>query len=106
MLKQVSVKELAERLQAENPPILIDVREDDEYAFARVDPSEHKPLGDIFSWADELDKDKEYMMLCHSGNRSMQAAMLLQQMGFANVSNVTGGIDAWSVHIDPSVPRY
>jgi rhodanese-related sulfurtransferase len=106
MLKQISVKELAERLQAETPPILIDVREPDEYAYAHIDGAAHKPLGDIFSWADELDKGKEYVLLCHSGSRSMQATMLLQQMGFTNVSNVIGGIDAWSVHVDPRMPRY
>lgn len=106
MLKQISVKELAERLKGEHPPILVDVREQDEYAFAHIEGAQLKPLSDIFSWADELDKDKEYVLQCHSGSRSMQAAMLLQQLGFANVSNLSGGIDAWSAHIDPSVPRY
>lgn len=106
MLKHMSVKELAERLKDENPPLLIDVRETDEYAFAHIEGAQLKPLGDIFSWAEELDKDKEYVLQCHLGSRSMQAAMLMQQMGFTHVANLTGGIDAWSVHVDASVPRY
>ena len=106
MLKEISVIELAERMQGDNAPILIDVRESQEYEFAHIEGAQLKPLGDINNWANELDKDKEYVMQCHSGQRSAQATMMMQQMGFKNVTNLAGGIEAWSLQVDPNVPRY
>jgi rhodanese-related sulfurtransferase len=54
----------------------------------------------------ELDPDRPVACLCHHGGRSMQVAMFLEQQGFARVANIAGGIDAWSLQVDPTVPRY
>jgi rhodanese-related sulfurtransferase len=97
---------LDERIKAGNTPQIIDVREPDEYAYARIPGAALKPLGDFREWAQELDKGREYMLQCHIGSRSWQAAYLLERMGFTKVYNLSGGIDAWSMHIDSSVPRY
>jgi monothiol glutaredoxin len=55
---------------------------------------------------DELDRDRTVVCYCHHGMRSQRAAEHLLKMGFRDVYNVQGGIDAWSLHVDPSVPRY
>jgi rhodanese-related sulfurtransferase len=105
-MDDMTVSELAERLKNGDAPIIIDVREPEEYEFAHIDGALLKPLGDILDWSQELDPDAEYVMHCHTGQRSAYATMILRQMGFKNVRNLAGGIDAWSVHVDPRVPRY
>ena len=105
-MQEMNVKQLAERIQNDTSPALIDVREPDEYAYARLPGAVLKPLGGIYQWAQELDKDQEYVLYCHTGVRSGQAAYLLERMGFTKVINLCGGIDSWSTHVDASVPRY
>ena len=105
-MQEMNVKELADRIKAGNAPLIIDVREPNEYAYARIPGAVLKPLGDFREWAQELDKDREYVLQCHTGSRSWQAAYLLERMGFTQVYNLSGGIEAWSMHVDPSVPRY
>ena len=105
-MQEMNVKELAERIKAGNAPLIIDVREPNEYAYARIPGAVLKPLGNFRAWTQELDKDQEVVLQCHTGSRSWQAAYLLERMGFQKVYNLSGGIDAWSVHVDPSVPRY
>jgi monothiol glutaredoxin len=53
-----------------------------------------------------LPKDAPLAFLCHHGGRSAQAAMYFAQQGFSDLYNVVGGIDAWSLEVDPAVPRY
>ncbi len=105
-MQQMTVTELAERIKNGTAAILIDVREPNEYAYARIPGAVLKPLGGIYQWAHELDKDQEYVLLCHTGSRSFQAAYMLERMGFKHVYNLRGGIDDWSRRVDPSVPRY
>lgn len=105
-MEDITVTELAERLKNGDAPIVIDVRQPEEYAFARIEKSQLKPLGDLLNWSQELDMDQEYAMLCHTGQRSGYATAVLRQMGFKKVRNVIGGIDAWSARVDPAVPRY
>jgi adenylyltransferase/sulfurtransferase len=105
-MEDITVTDLAARLKSGDAPIVIDVREPDEYAFARIDGAVLKPLGDIMDWSQELDREQEYVMQCHTGQRSAYAAMILRQMGFKQVRNLIGGIDAWSAQVDPKVPRY
>jgi rhodanese-related sulfurtransferase len=105
-MQEMNVKELAERIKAGTAPQIIDVREPNEYAYARISGAMLRPLGDFREWAQELDKAQEYVLYCHTGSRSWQAAYLLEQMGFTKVINLNGGIDSWSTHVDASVPRY
>lgn len=106
MIQDINVKQLAERINNGTAPALIDVREPDEYALVRLPGAVLKPLGGIYQWARELDKDQEYVLYCHTGTRSRQATYMLERMGFKNVLNLSGGIDAWSLHVDPDAPRY
>lgn len=105
-MQEITVKQLAEQIQAGTVPALIDVREPQEYAYARLPGAVLKPLGGIYQWAQELDKEQDYVLYCHTGSRSWQAALMLERMGFKKVINLSGGIDAWSRNVDASVPRY
>ena len=106
MIPEISVRELADRLRGPNPPRLIDVREPNEWAYCRIAGAELKPMSAIMSWMPELDRTTELVIQCHSGVRSWQVAQYLQAHGFQRVINLRGGIDAWSVDVDPTVPRY
>ncbi|HZS10246.1 MAG TPA: rhodanese-like domain-containing protein [Blastocatellia bacterium] len=103
----ISVTELKSAIHAGRKFRLIDVREPGEYDIARIDGAELKPLGQIATWAQQLpDKDEEIILHCHHGMRSAQACEFLSRQGFTNVKNLSGGIDAWSRQVDPTVPLY
>jgi adenylyltransferase/sulfurtransferase len=95
-------------MRARNEPfLLIDVREAHEYAIARVEGSILHPMSAAVDWAESIDRDTPLIMMCHHGMRSAHvAATLMQRFGFRNVANMSGGIDAWSLLIDPTIPRY
>jgi rhodanese-related sulfurtransferase len=106
MVPEINALELAQRLAEPNPPVIIDVREPDEFQFCRIEGAQLKPLGGIRQWSAELNPETEYVLMCHSGRRSGQATSFLQSQGFKHVKNLRGGIDAWSTAVDPNVPRY
>jgi rhodanese-related sulfurtransferase len=106
MLPEISARDLAEKLKGPNPPVVVDVREPHEFAYCRLPGAQLKPLGQIATWAAELDPEAEIVLLCHSGARSAHATLYLRRLGFKNTHNLRGGIDAWSLQVDPSVPRY
>ncbi len=93
-------------LDATTCPILIDVREPWEFDIAHVDGAQLKPLGQIRDWAATLNKDTPYIIMCHHGGRSMSACQFLSQIGIKNVTNLDGGIDEWSLSVDPKIQRY
>lgn len=105
---QLSPAELAEWLQAANPPVLLDVREVEEHHFAALPDSKLIPLREIPDRVSELEawKDRDVVVYCHHGVRSLHAIGWLRQQGFAKLRNLSGGIDAWSREVDASVPRY
>ena len=106
MIPELSARQLAERLAHPNPPLLVDVREPHEWAYCRIPGAQLKPMGQIMIWMRELDPAAEIVLQCHTGVRSYQVAAYLQAHGFKNVYNLRGGIDAWSLEVDPGVPRY
>ncbi len=103
----INVTELKAKLDAGEAVRLIDVREPHEHHHAKIAGAELKPLGQITQWRQELaDKDEEIILHCHHGMRSDRACQFLAAQGFTKLSNLTGGIDDWSLQVDPSVPRY
>lgn len=100
--------ELAEKLSSATPPRLLDVRQPDEHAFVALPNSTLIPLGELMMRVDEIEewKDDEVVVYCHHGVRSAQAVAQLGAMGFANVHNLSGGIDRWSAEVDSKLPRY
>jgi rhodanese-related sulfurtransferase len=86
---------------------LIDVREPWEVATAAIDGSVPMPMGDVPARAhQELDPDERLVVFCHAGVRSMNVTNWLRNQGFEQAQSMRGGIDAWSVEIDPMVKRY
>src|SRR5579863_1540172 len=97
----------AAALLSEKKARFIDVREPWEFATAHIDGSVAMPMGDVPARAhQELDPDEHLVVLCHMGMRSMNVTVWLRNQGFEQVQSLPGGIDAWSVEIDPAVPRY
>ncbi len=102
----ITVRELKERMDNGDRIFLLDVREPHEFALAKIEGATLIPLGTLPNSLNQLDPNEEIVALCHKGMRSADATGFLLQQGFANVKNLIGGIDAWSVEIDHSVPRY
>jgi adenylyltransferase/sulfurtransferase len=107
MIKQVNVEELKSKMDAGEKIVLVDCREPDENQYCRIEGAILIPLSEFSARGlSELDKDAEIYIHCHHGGRSQRACEFLEAQGFKSVANITGGIDAWSLRIDPKVPRY
>lgn len=107
MFAELAAEEVARRLR-DHPDrvVLLDVREPYEREIAAIEPSLHIPMGEIPHRSGEIPRDREIVVYCHVGSRSMMVAGYLHHQGFPSVANLAGGIDAWSVKVDPKVPRY
>ncbi|MFZ2407652.1 MAG: rhodanese-like domain-containing protein [Methylobacter sp.] len=105
-VKQISATELQTKIQNEPNLFLLDVRETNEFEYARIENSVLIPLNQIPQRLAELNPQQEMVVICHHGVRSRQACMYLVNSGFEHVTNLAGGIDAWSCDCDSSVPRY
>ncbi|MBV6497757.1 MAG: rhodanese-like domain-containing protein [Acidobacteria bacterium ACB1] len=106
-MKAITAKELSEKLRAGDDIQLIDVREPDEYAFAKIEGAKLIPLGQVVSRMNEIEPGRETVVHCKGGVRSAKAIEALQRAGFdGELINLTGGITAWSNDVDPSVPKY
>lgn len=110
-IPQISVEELAICLADQSPNLqLIDVREPQEVAIAQIEGFALLPLSDFEQWSDQIktrfNPNAETLVMCHHGVRSDQMCQWLRNMGFTNVKNIAGGIEAYSLVVDPSIPRY
>ena len=107
-LPEISVAEAQTRLTGAQPPRLIDVREADEFEIVRIAGAELLPLSQWPAIATQqlTNPAQPLLIVCNHGGRSGQATAFLLRNGFTDVTNVAGGIDAWSQEIDPSIPRY
>ncbi|RKQ37291.1 rhodanese-like domain-containing protein [Oceanobacillus halophilus] len=98
-MKQITAKELEQKLSNGEQLHIIDVREDIEVAAGKIPGVKHIPLGQIPERLDEIDKNKHYYMVCRSGARSSNACAFLSKEGY-NVSNVTGGMMNWNGEVE------
>src|SRR3984957_17068383 len=107
MVNDMTPREFLGRRTGGADMTLLDVREDWETALAPV-PADivHIPMGQIADRLGELDPGQETVVICRSGGRRMQVANFLATQGFASVSNLAGGILAWSRDLDPRIPQY
>ncbi|MBV8070371.1 MAG: sulfurtransferase [Acidobacteriaceae bacterium] len=106
---ELTPQEAAAKLKASNQAVLIDVREPEEFAFARIEGSELVPMQSVPAELQRLEAladEKELLVMCHHGVRSLQVVQWLREHEVGNCFSVTGGIDRWSREVDPSVPRY
>jgi rhodanese-related sulfurtransferase len=104
--KTITPSQLSERMRGEEPPLVIDVREPEEYELARVEGTRLLPLSLFNEWATSLDRERETVFMCHHGMRSAQVCAWLSRQGFEKLHNLSGGIDRWTADVDPTVPRY
>ncbi|MGB7344670.1 MAG: rhodanese-like domain-containing protein [Pirellulaceae bacterium] len=105
---EIDVQTLAAMQNSGDDFVLLDVREADEYAIAKIDGSILLPMSELRDRVSELDEHRQRNIVvhCHHGGRSMRVTLALKQMGFTQVQNLAGGIDLWSQEIDTNVPRY
>ena len=103
---EISPRALAERLRAGDVPSLIDVREPYEWAVARLPGARLIPLNALPAALSTLDPDAEHVVYCHHGMRSAAAVDWLREQGVTRARNLTGGIDRWSLEVDPTTRRY
>jgi rhodanese-related sulfurtransferase len=110
---EISCQELSNILKVESQTVessmvLIDCRTLVERDFCQIQPSKFLCLQDFYSVISQFEnlKDKPIVVYCHHGVRSLQMTMMMVNEGFKNVKSLKGGIDAWSIQVDQTVPRY
>jgi rhodanese-related sulfurtransferase len=106
VLDQIDPSELRRLLDGGEDLVLLDVREPEEVAVASLPQAVHVPMRDVTARLHELNKNRRIVVMCHHGIRSANVAHYLAQHDFRHVTNLAGGIDAWSLTVDPTVPRY
>src|SRR3954453_22986950 len=104
--KTATPAEIKQRIDAGEQVRIIDVREPDEYQIAHIESTELRPMSQLRDWWQDLPRDEELVIMCHHGSRSAQVCMALSGAGFEHLTNLAGGIDAWSTQVDQKVPRY
>ena len=107
-MRELSVQDLKAARDAGQAAVwqLIDVREPWEHAICALTGAQLLPMAGLPQRLHELDPARPTVVLCHHGVRSFQVALWLERNGFTDVTNLTGGIDAWARDIDPSLPVY
>lgn len=103
-MKQITVVDFKQIINDEDI-FLVDVRNPNEFELANIGGT-LIPLPELESRFNEIPNDKKIYCLCHHGMRSAYACQFLASQGFENVVNISGGIDAWSLYVDPTVNRY
>jgi rhodanese-related sulfurtransferase len=112
VISQIDALSLQQAIESGRSVALLDVREPWEYQTAKIEGSVNIPMSTIPARIDDVralqgdDAERELIVVCHHGTRSMYVAQFLEQRGVSDLVNLRGGIDAWSQSVDPSVPRY
>ena len=107
-MQQIRPRQLADWLSddSRNKPVLLDVREPWEFELCHIPGSLHIPMHLVPMQDGELDAERDIVVICHHGGRSMQVAMFLERKGYARLFNLAGGVEAWAADVDPAMRRY
>ena len=105
-MQEIDVSDLETWRKRGESHLLLDVREATELATASIVGARHIPMDEVAARIDEIPTDMPVIVICHHGGRSARVVAYLNQNGRPNALNLRGGIDAWSVEVDPSVPQY
>jgi len=107
-MKNMTATELEALLAGGATPILIDVRETKELANGMIEGAIHIAMNDVPARLDEFEsyKEKSVVLICRSGMRSAQVGQYMEQMGFQDVINLTGGMNSWAAEVDTSMTVY
>jgi rhodanese-related sulfurtransferase len=103
---EIAPREVQELLARDDQVLFVDVREQWEYDTAHIQGSVLIPLREIPGNLARIENAQEVVIFCHHGMRSLDAAAWLRSQGVEGARSMAGGIDRWSVEIDPAVPRY
>lgn len=103
---EISPADAAVRLATDNDAMLVDVREDWEYVFVHLPDATLIPLSEFEERYTELPSDRDLLIYCHHGIRSLDAVRYLREQGYTRAWSIAGGIDRWSRLLDPDLPRY
>ncbi|HET7343303.1 MAG TPA: rhodanese-like domain-containing protein [Methylomirabilota bacterium] len=103
---EISPQDLKARLDRNQAPLLLDVRQDWETRLARLPNAVHIPIEELELRVDELNRDDDIVVYCHQGVRSAAVAEYLRSLGFTGVRNLSGGLDLWARTVDPGMRRY
>jgi rhodanese-related sulfurtransferase len=105
-MQTVSPGDLAQVLSSGQGHRLVDVRDRWEFELCRIAGSENIPMAELMGQLDSLGKEDPIVVICHHGMRSQQVAAYLDSLGYSNIMNLEGGVDAWSRVVDPEMPQY
>ncbi len=107
-MKTIAAPTLAQWLQDPEraAPLLLDVREPWEFQVCSIAGSRLVPMRTLPAQVGELDPQQPLVCICHHGTRSAQVAMWLWRQGFADVYNLSGGVDAWARQVEPKMATY
>lgn len=105
---EITVQEVRSLLDGKADFLLLDCREREEWDLVRIEGAQWLPMSEIQARLDELEEHKERRIVihCHHGMRSLQVSTWLEGQGYRQCQSMSGGIDAWSVTVDPELPRY
>ena len=103
---EVDVQQAKAWLDSENPPYLLDVREQSERVICQIPGSAHLPLGELGERWEGLPRDQPILVVCHHGQRSLRATHLLREKGIEQVTSLAGGIHQWALRWAPDMKRY
>jgi rhodanese-related sulfurtransferase len=103
---EITPAEVKQRLDCGDKLVLIDVREPWEFSVCRIEGAKLIPMGTVPANLQALDTDDEIVVYCHHGVRSLDVTVWLRGQGVEGAKSLAGGIERWSVEIDPKVPRY
>jgi adenylyltransferase/sulfurtransferase len=105
-MDEITPQQLKARLEANDRPVLVDVREHWETRLCRLEHALHIPIEEFEVRAEELSPENEIVVYCHHGVRSAAVADYLRRLGYPRVRNLAGGLDAWANSVDRSMRRY
>jgi adenylyltransferase/sulfurtransferase len=105
-MDEITPQELKTRLEGNDRPLLLDVRQDWETRLCRLPNAVHIPIEEIELRYEELSPEDEIVVYCHQGVRSAAVAEYLRGLGYGKVRNLAGGLDYWARTVDPGMRRY
>ncbi len=105
---EIDCRTVHDELKRGGDLVLIDCREPDEYAIAKIEGARLLPMSELAERIEELApyRSRQIVIHCHHGGRSLRVANWLRGQGFSRAQSMAGGIDAWAAEIDQTVPRY
>jgi rhodanese-related sulfurtransferase len=105
MVAEIAPNELKARREGTDAPLVLDVREPWELQIARLADTLDIPMNEVPARLSELPRERDIVVMCHAGGRSLSVARYLERLGY-RVANLSGGIHAWTIEVDPTLRTY